>query len=73
MVVVDPMFDISPRKDGTNFLIFARDEHAQETQRASATNPTVSKIEIDHHFAADPFGELCNLDEDLLQFWVLEK
>jgi len=36
-------------------------------------NPTVSKIEIDHHFAANPLGELRNLDEDLLQFWVLGK
>jgi hypothetical protein len=50
------------------FLRFARAQQAQEAKRASATNPTVSKIEIDHHFAADPLGELCNLDKDLLQF-----
>src|SRR5215831_9038189 len=52
---------------------FARAGQAQEVKRASARNPTVSKSEIDHHFAADPLGELCNLEEDLLQFWVLGK
>src|SRR5215813_9868927 len=57
----------------TKFLRFARVEQAQEAKRARARNPTVSKSEIDHHFAADPLGELCNLDEDLLQFWVLGK
>src|SRR6516225_5800011 len=56
-----------------NILRFARAEQAQEAKRARARNPTVSKSEIDHHFAADPPGELCNLDEDLLQFWVLGK
>ncbi len=36
-------------------------------------NPTVSKIEGDHHFAANPILELCNLAENLLQFLVLGK
>jgi hypothetical protein len=45
-----------------DILRFAHAEQAQEAKRASATNPTVSKSEIDHHFAADPLGELCNLD-----------
>jgi hypothetical protein len=54
-------------------MIFAHAEQAQKAKRANVTNPTVSKIEIDHHFAADPLGEFCNFDEDLLQFWVLGK
>jgi hypothetical protein len=29
-----------------------------EAKRASATNPAVSKIEIDHQFAVNPLGDL---------------
>ena len=31
----------------------------------------MSKIEIDHHFSANPLRELCNLDKDLLALGVL--
>jgi hypothetical protein len=39
------------------------------SQASRRDEPAASKSEIEHHFSADPLGELCDLDEeDLLQF-----